>query len=73
MKLKKAWLYFASFVAYALALMFGGFVIWASAVSLNPFIAVTGIIMTAIHFAGCEQLMNMAINHGVNNAKLRGF
>lgn len=73
MKIKKIGLYFASFAAYALSLIFGGFVIWASVLSLNPFIAVPGIMMTAVHFAGCEKLMNMAINHGVKNGKVRGF
>ena len=61
MKLKRAALYFASFVAWSLSVLFGGFVIWASVVSLNPFIAVPGIIMTVIHFEGCGRLMDMAI------------
>lgn len=61
MKLKKTGLYIACFFAYALSLVFGGFVVWASAVSLNPFIAIPGIIMTAAHFTACDTLMDMAI------------
>ena len=63
MQIKKVLLYVASFIAYSMAMLFGGIVVWASVMSLNPFIAVPGILLTAIHFAGCAKITDKAMNY----------